>query len=430
MIKSLLQKAKKYINDGLLHIFSTSVINKIVSLLTNVIIVRIISKADYGIFSYAYNIITTVMIVSSIGVLPAQLQYGCEIKDEEKRKQVEKTLFLIGLASNILFSIGTFIYASFAALKIPESRSLLQLLSFLPVPVYLYSAINTEMRILLKNKNYARSTNIQTVAYFVFACAGGFFFSTVGTSIGRYLGYIPAIVYGCIVIRGQIKEYSKIKAEKHIKPYLKYAFWAVMTNAAASLLYHLDVLVVGMVTVDSDVIASYKVATQIPTALLIIPTAITTYAYPKFVQHRDDPEWLSSRFRKMQLIMGVFNAVIAAVAIALSRFVITFIYGDQYKDAILIFCMLMVSYFISATFRVLYGHVLAMMHKVKTNFCISVISCVINIIADYFLVMKYGSIGAAIATIIVVVIESVCSGLCLGYYLKKLRKKIAKGLHK
>ena len=420
MTNMSVKRIKKYIQDGLLHIFSTSVINKIVSLLTNVVIVRIISKSDYGNFSYAYNIITTIMVVSGIGIIPAQLQYGCEITDEIKRKKVEKTLFIIGLVSNIVFSVGTLIYSSFAPLKVEEARSLLQLMSFLPVPVYLYSAINTEMRIIRMNKPYAWSTNIQTISYFAFACLGGYLFSTTGTSVGRYLGYIPAIIYGIIVLREHLKEYSGIKGEKHISPYLKFAFWAVMTNAASSLLYHLDVLVVGMVTTDADTIASYKVATQIPTALLIVPLSIITYVYPKFVRHRNDPLWLKSRFRKMQLYVGGLNAFISAAAIFLAPFVIAIIYGDQYEDATQIFRMLMFSYFLSATFKVLYGNVLGMLHKVKANFWISVFSCIVNIIADYFLIKEYGSVGAAVATITVVVVESVCAGLYFRHSLNKL----------
>ncbi|MBR7033794.1 MAG: oligosaccharide flippase family protein [Clostridia bacterium] len=423
MAKNFVSKLKKYVQDGLLHIFSTNVINKIVSLLTNVVIVRIIPKADYGIFTYAYNIVTTIMVVSSIGIIPAQLQYGCEITDEKKRMQVEKTLFLIGLASNVLFSIGTFIYVTFVPLRVPESRSLLMILSFLPIPVYLYSVLNTELRIMRRNRSYARSTNIQTVSYFVFACLGGFMLSTVGTSIGRYLGYVPAIVFAAIIMRKSLKEYRKIDGERHIRPYLNYAFWAVMTNAAASLLYHLDVWVVGMVTTDSNTIASYKVATQIPTALAIIPVSIITYVYPKFVQHRDDPVWLKTRFRKMQFYMGCFNAVVAIVLVIFARFIVTLIYGNQYEDATLVFRMLMGSFFLSATFKALYGNVLAMLHKIKANFWISIVACVVNIVADWILIMYFGSVGAAIATITVVVVESVCTGLYFRHCLKVMKKQ-------
>jgi len=94
---------------------------------------------------------------------------------------------------------------------------------------------------------------------------------------------------------------------------------------------------------------------------------------------------------------------------------------EAYLNAVLPFRILMVSYFVSGTFRTLTGHVLSMMHQVKASFFIGIIACMVNIIADFALVKLYGSIGAAYATLIVVVVESVVSSIY--FYLYLLKKK-------
>lgn len=421
-MNSLIRKAKKLVQQGLLHIFSTSVINKIIGMLTNAIIVRIFTKEDYGYFSFAYNLITTIMIFSSLGTNVSILQYGCEIKDEKKRASVEKTLFLMGLGSNLVFSLATFLYAVFIPLSMPAAKNLLIILSFVPVFQFVYAILNTELRILGKNKEYAASTNVQTISYFAFACLGAFLFNTTGTSVGRYLGYFVPIVYLLFSLKDKLKLYATVPLETKMGQYIKYSFWVVLANVSSSVLYHLDVYLVGLITSDSNSIAEYKVATQIPNALVIIPTAFITFVYPKFVAHNNDAKWLKKNLLNMQLAVGGISFCVAALGFIFAPLVIKIVFGSNYNESVIIFRILMVSFFISSTFRVIYGNVLSMLHRVKANFWIGIIDCVINIVADYYLIKYYGGIGAAMATTLIICISSIISGFYLMYCIKKIGK--------
>ncbi|HPE95037.1 MAG TPA: oligosaccharide flippase family protein, partial [Bacillota bacterium] len=213
-----------------MHIFSTSVLNKIIGMLTNAIIVRLFTKAEYGNFTYAYNLVTTIMVFSSLGINASLLQYGCEISDSKKRLGVEKALFLIGFASNFIFSLCTLLYAIFIPLSTPTARTLLIILSFIPLFQFVYAGLNTELRILRRNKDYARVTNIQTIAYFLFACAGAGILSTIGTSIGRYCGYIVPILLGVYMLRENLRKYTDIPCERKIGEYMKFSLWVLLTN--------------------------------------------------------------------------------------------------------------------------------------------------------------------------------------------------------
>ncbi len=427
MSGAIAKRIKKLLKEGFVHIFSTSVLNKILALLTNVVVVRLLTKEAYGNFSYAYNIITTIMVFSSIGIDNALLQYGCEISDPAKRRSVEKTLFAIGLVTNCVASVATLLYAAYIPLTMPSGKIILMALSFLPLFQYLFKAGTIELRILRWNKQYALATNIQTVAYFVFACVGAYVFSTTGTALGRYCGYFAPLPFLAFVLRNHLAEYRNVPFEKQFGEYLKYAFWVIMANATSSVLYHLDVYLVGLVTSSANSIAEYKVATQIPTALSFIPTAVVTFIYPKFVEHSQDAVWLRRNLRNTQLALGAFNLCIAVGGVALAPWIIRLVFGPGYDASVLIFRMLLGSYCISGTFRIIYGTVLAMIHQVKANFWMGIAECVVNIIADVVLIKHYGSMGAAFATITVVVFSSVLSGIYLHLYLKKLKRTNTKG---
>lgn len=52
-IKTLVSKLRA---SGFFHVFGSTVINKIVVFASGLILVRILSKADYGVYTYANNI--------------------------------------------------------------------------------------------------------------------------------------------------------------------------------------------------------------------------------------------------------------------------------------------------------------------------------------------------------------------------------------
>lgn len=66
----------------------------------------------------------------------------------------------------------------------------------------------------------------------------------------------------------------------------------------------------------------------------------------------------------------------------------------------------MIGYIIAGTFRVPYGNILASLGLVKANFINAIFSGIANIVLDVVLIIKYGSIGAAYATLIVFMISS------------------------
>ena len=84
-------------------------------------------------------------------------------------------------------------------------------------------------------------------------------------------------------------------------------------------------------------------------------------------------------------------------------------FGAQYLDAVPVFRILSLNYFISGTFRILSGNLLVTQRKLKFNLFVAVVSSAVNIIANFLFIQWWGAIGAAIATVLVVVISSILS---------------------
>ena len=87
MFKKLEVIIKKLKNTGLFDIFGSSIVVKIIGFMSSIILVRIVSKEDYGTFTIAWNIYSIAMLATGFGASYAILQLGCEnIKDTTKKK--------------------------------------------------------------------------------------------------------------------------------------------------------------------------------------------------------------------------------------------------------------------------------------------------------------------------------------------------------
>ena len=420
-IKTLL---KKLYDIGFAHIFTTSVINKMLSLITNMIIVRVISKSDYGLFSYAYNIVTIILIVSDLGTRMARFQYCCETEDRAERQAITHFLMCIGTVSNTIFAIGTFLYATFLPLSIPAGKFALQAFSLTYLFQYFYDNTCYGFRIEKDNKRYALLTNLNSIGYLIFVCLGAWLFGIAGIAAGRYLSFTLPITIGYIWMKKTFGENAvpsvKIATEKK-KKMIAYGLLIIATSSMSSVLSYFDTYLVGRIITDELILADYKVATVIPHALAFVPISCMTMIYPYFVGHQNDSKWIFNNTHKIQLLLAIISITISLTGYIFAPQIIKIIFDKQYLTATPVFRVMMLTFFISCTFRIPYGNILAMLHLVKVNFWLGLIECSVNIVADVILIQKYGSIGAAYATLIITILSSVMSGMYFNLFLRRKR---------
>ena len=92
-------------------------------------------------------------------------------------------------------------------------------------------------------------------------------------------------------------------------------------------------------------------------------------------------------------------------------------------DSLAAFRILAFNYFLSGTFRIPAGNILAMLKNVKVNLIVSVLAGTANIFLEYLFNSAYEAEGAALATVLVVMISVVISMPALLYKMKSLKKE-------
>ena len=103
------------------------------------------------------------------------------------------------------------------------------------------------------------------------------------------------------------------------------------------------------------------------------------------------------------------GAGISAFLIVMAPVIVKLLWGDVYSDAVPCFRILTISFFFLASFRTTSTNILLGLNKPGYTLLVSILSGITNIILDIVLTVRYGSIGAAFATLIVTVVASALS---------------------
>ena len=411
---NLLKKAKWLYEKGMVHILGSGILSKVFTFIGNVIVVRVLTKAQYGVFGYVDNIMGFVQIVNALGISYGILQFCSETKDEGVKKGYYDFGLRFGLIFDVVLCGGLVLYALFAPLKIESARTALVIYSLYPIPAFLFQYFCIVLRYKRDNKKFAFLTNLQAGIYAVIEVAAAFWLKEVSMILALYVSSIICSALGLYYVNKNDRNLAKQTGALVAKPLtgkqkselLRYSGITCANTMISNLLILLDVFLIGVYISNPDVIASYKVASTIPLALIFVPNSIIMFAYPYFAEHNTDRTWFITNTKRLIVASGALNLVITLGLFIFAPKIIVFLWGSKYLSATTAFRILSINYFISATFRINAINIMCAIKKVKENLYINIVSGISNVILDMVLIQRYGANGAAFATLCVVLITT------------------------
>lgn len=285
--------SKKTLNKlcatGLFDIFGSSIIVKIIGFMSSIILVRIVTKEAYGVFTVAWNIYSIAMLATGFGASYAILQLGCEnSKDVQKKKDIFQYGWNYGFKANIIIGILVIILGLFFPFSIPAAAPLMRMMFLLPLIQFGVEYQSMYLRVEKKNRAYAIANIVNVGLVLLFSIVGACATQEKGFIIGRYVAYMILILLGIRLWNVPIHFRRTQIAENEKKDFRHVALVSMINGGISQLLYLIDVFILGIVLPNESIIASYKVATIIPTALSFIPTALVTYIFPYFTENREN----------------------------------------------------------------------------------------------------------------------------------------------
>ncbi len=420
MLLALKKLLGSLFSGGFFHIVGSGFVNTALNFLMGVVLVRILSKADYGAYSFAYNIASFFIIFNGLGAVPAAIQLCSEhFKNKLESDAFFRYAYCIGILVDAAMLVMIIMIALFVPLSISESNQLLLLYCAFPLLTFLCDIKLAFLRIWMKNREYAWSTNVRTALTVMLSIVGALLFQAAGLIVGQSIALLMTWLY---MVRRHRFDMGKLFCKKpdELSKQEKKEYWGIasvsaLNNGLSQALSMTGIFLVGVLLESDEQVASYVVATAIPFGLLFLPGLLATFAYPYFVRNKNNRSWT---LRWYSVYLGASIAamgIITLLLILMSDWLVPLIFGASYQSSVPAFCVLMIGFFVTASLRQPTGNLLVSQRKLLFNTFVGVVSLIATIVASFMLIPSFGVMGAALSYSVTMLVGALLS---VAYYLR------------
>ena len=398
-------------DKGAFAILTGSFLTKIAAFLGSLILVRIMSKSEFGVLGYMENLYTYAYLFAGYGLNNAVFRYLVLKEDDAGKKGVFDYVATQGTKFNLAFVL----VLALAAFVFPHpvefsAAQLLLPLMLLALPFqFLADTCSFSLRALFRNRAYAFAAVLAVVAVWSAKAIGASLFDLKGAAASWPIAYCILAVVLLLYFRRRVfpKATSNPPSTDERRGIRSYSLQYMVTNGLWALFLQNDLLMISLLIGDASAVADYKVAYAIPAAIAILSSSIGMFVAPYFVKRENDKAWVWANYKRTLAITVVLVGGAALLVSLLAEPVIGFFYGEQYLNIIPLMNLLLITAFITNGLRYTTANLLAAMGKIRVNMIVSFSGMVCQIVLNLFLIPIFGVYGAAYTSIIVYTLMAV-----------------------
>lgn len=391
---------------GALAIVSGTFLTKAAAFLGSIVLVRVMSKQDYGVLSSLENVYTYAYLLAGFGLNNAVYRWLVLKESAEERKGVFLYVLSVGTAFNMaLVIVATLIGAVGLGGSVSSAAASWMLPAMLlAVPLqYAFETGTFSLRALFMNRAFAVAS-IVAVAL-VWGCKIGLAsgFGLEGAVFSWPIAYavmaaVMLVAFFFCVFKG-VRTKRVSAGEK--RKMAAYAVQYMITNGMWALFMQNDILMVGQITGSAEAVADYKVACVFPMVLSLLSGSIGMFVAPYFVRHENDRPWVWRNYKRV--LAGTVTAVGAAAILIslLAEPLVLLVYGEQYANVVPLTVLLLVGSILNNGIRYTSANLIAAMGRIRMNMVVSACGIVSQIVLNFLLIPQFGVYGAAATGIVV-----------------------------
>ena len=415
----LSERLRALLKGGIHKIFIGTVLIRAVSMISSIVIVRLVNKEDYAYLSYAYNLYSYLTLFEGLGLSSALLKYCSSEENPGKDKAYLIFALKWGCLFQLAVAVALNIGAHLAGIPFPQAYKYMHWMILLPTLEYSIVVFQCYNRAHLENDRYVRIGVVQAVVLCALSIAFVLVFNLEGALIARYVAIAVALAMCVTFVVKKLKPVvinALNQSEK--RGIMSMGISLTLANLFSGMMPINEAFLVNNIIKDEITTANFRVAGLFPQQLLLVTSAVVIYFFPIVAKIKDPKEaWHKGRS------IGIFNAVLVIVAAGIGALVtpllIRILYGKGYIDAVPVSYLLWIMLACNAAIRVVPMNLLPAIGKTKFPAACNGVSCVLHVIIDYFMIINYGMLGVAYASIIIYVL----SGTALWAYYYRCCKK-------
>lgn len=397
-------------------VFKATVIARLLSFIASWIALQLIPNKELGIVIYAFQIITFIIPVAGLGLHQGLIRYGALLQSKEDKNSLFNYAFKKGILVSFGLIILTISSSYLFGFQESTTRFYLILLSLAIVTHYILELIKIQFRLHKDNRSYAYVEIAFNIALVLLVFGLSYFF--------KELGYAIALVICPLIISLFFLKKLKIDWNKNTKlsiidgEFWRYGFFASMSNVTTQLLVAIDIILIGNILKNMEMVTAFKYVSLIPYSLIFLSQVVINTDFVEFTEKINDKKYIKKYIKNYMLLFLCISAgILGFIGIfgerLLSLFDKTYI---QYTDSLMILTVGITGILIV---RGLFGNLLSSIGKAYLNFVVTVIALVLNIVLNYQLIPEFGIFGAASTSAVIMWFTAILCMLFFWYHFKK-----------
>ena len=394
----MLSSVSALFKKGLIHILAGSFMTKLVSMFGSIVLVRLLTKEEYGVLGYLDNIYGYMLVLAGMGMANVVLRYVVLGDSPEKKYGYFRYSMRTAWIWNLILIVGgALLFLFYPHQEEYREHAWLLNIMFLMLPLQnTTELLLCNERAMFANRRYAVFSLLLSV------------FVIVGKLATGAVGGIRAVVFGQLAVYGVMVVALFVVARKRyfqgVTPILpdrqerfsvnKYAVQYMITNGLWAVFMLNDTFLLGRFC-DPNVLADYRVAYTIPGCVNIISNALGVFLAPYFVQNENDRPWIRRHFT---LAYGAVAAAIGFVCLMIALLaepIVWILYGEQYLNIVSLMRVLLLAAFFNCGLRYTTANLLAAMGQIKYNMTVSAVGMALQVGINLFMIPRYGVMGVA-----------------------------------
>lgn len=376
----------------------------ILSLITNIFIIRKLSITDYGVFSVALMLVGLITTFGFSWSSSSILYFGS--KERAQRGNINKTFW----ARNIIIAVSLVVITVLFIVFNELINSYVGLNVSHLIIIWLYVSVAEDYLV-----QYFLATKKQTISSMLSITAKGIYifiillfpFDVEMLIKINIVSHASVLLY---IFGMNQRDIGKFEFDKEwFKEILNFSLWQLFGFSGLYLINFGDIAVIKhfMTTEDVGIYnVAYKLFNSIADFAFVISSYFAANVSGYFIKN-DTANINRFFYRDRFLIIGI-SSIAHIVVMIFSKPIITTLFGDRYIDSVNIFLVLMVGSMIRyiSVFHMLYFNTNGK-HKIQQ--VINIFRAILNLILDIIFINIFGLIGPAIATTLAILITFVIS---------------------
>lgn len=412
-IKEKLQKHKllKKVIENSSWIVSQNIFTMILGVFITAVIARYLGTEKYGTFNYVLSIVSLFSGIAAVGI------NHIAVKDLRYSSNDEYKILGTSFVIRIIVAIVLVVISEITIFILNGKDTTILIIGILLSSMMVFNCFEVIDYYNTATMQVKYSAIAKFISYIVLAISKilvvvldlGIIWYTV-TYVLEFLVYAVILCISYKVIKSKNNEKCKWYFDfKYAKKLMSRSWYYALASIMVTIYMRIDQAMLGTYFTNKSKVGIYSAAVRIAEMWTFVPNAIITAMKPAIIEYKkNNEEKYKETLNKLYLITSIVCLSFSIVIIIFGKLIISILYGAEYINAYKSLYILIIGTWFGIIGNVHYVWMVCE-DKGKYTLFYSFSGSILNVIANIFLIPRYGDIGAAIATLASQLIANVFS---------------------